>query len=150
MGLTPRQSPGYSRAWWNDYVGIPFQWNGYGPDAVSCWGLVHLVYAEVFGIALPRYDDAVGMVEAGRLRRADRWTHTPGFSLVREPYRSGDILHLWGVSGSHRTQTHCGVVTEPGRVLHAEEATGSVISRYKGDNRFADRVIGAYRCKIRR
>ena len=62
-----------------------------------------------------------------------------------EEARSGDVLHMWGMHRGKRRPTHCGIVTEPGLVLHAEEVVGSCISRYKGDNRFLQRVIGAYR-----
>jgi hypothetical protein len=52
---------------------------------------------------------------------------------------------MWGFYKGKRRATHCGIVTQPGFVLHAEEVIGSCISRYKGDNRFLQRVIGAYR-----
>ncbi len=105
-----------SSNWWNNYVGIPFKWNGSTREGASCGGLVCLVS-----------DFAA-----------------TGVQVNLADVRAGDVLHMWGFYKGKRRATHCGVVTEPGFVLHAEEVVGSCISRYKGDNRFLQRVIGAY------
>lgn len=132
----------------NDYVGIPFLWEGYDRSGASCWGLVCLVYLEQFSIALPRHDELIAGVKE-RDGSPAAWQRTDGFEPVGlDDARAGDVLHMWGMFNGKRRPLHCGIVTEPGRVLHAEEATGAVISRYKGDNRFLSRVIGAYRCRM--
>lgn len=136
------RSPASSN-WWNAYVGIPFAWNGSTREGVSCWGLVCMVYSEVFGVHLPRHDEIEARIEGGAECIAD--FATSGRAIPIEDARSGDVLHMWGVYKGKRRPTHCGLVTEPGFVLHAEEVVGSCISRYKGDNRFLHRVIGAYR-----
>lgn len=136
------RSPASSN-WWNDYIGIPFAWNGTTRQGASCWGLVCLVYAEVFGIRLPRHDELETQIEGGAESVADFAAH--GRRVPVEEARSGDVLHMWGFYKGKRRPTHCGIVTEPGFVLHAEEVVGSCVSRYKGDNRFLHRVIGAYR-----
>lgn len=128
--------------WWNDYVGIPFKWHGYDRSGVSCWGLVRLVQSEVFGKRLPRHDEDETQVMGG--------TGCPdpyfreGRPIAASEARSGDIVHLWGITNGRRTPTHCGVITEPGYVLHAEDGVGSCISRMQ-DPRFFRRVIGVYR-----
>lgn len=135
-------SPAFSE-WWNDYVGLPFQWNGMDRNGVSCWGLVCLVYLEVFHIRLPRFDEVEAEVREGAETFAD--FARQGVEVPLDEARMGDVLHMWGFHDGRRRPTHCGIVTEPGRVLHAETVVGSCISRYKGDNRFMRRVIGAYR-----
>ncbi len=132
-----------SSNWWNAYVGIPFAWNGSTRDGTSCWGLVCMVYSEVFGIRLPRFDELEEQIEGGAESVAD--FASTGREIPLEEARSGDVLHMWGMHRGKRRATHCGIVTEPGFVLHAEAVVGSCISRYKGDNRFLQRVIGAYR-----
>lgn len=137
-----RPSPASSN-WWNAYIGIPFAWNGSTRDGVSCWGLVCLVYKEVYKIRLPRHNELEAEIERGGGSFAD--FASSGVQIPIEEARSGDVLHMWGVYKGRRRATHCGIVTEPGFVLHAEEVVGSCVSRYKGDNRFLHRVIGAYR-----
>ena len=132
-----------SSNWWNNYVGIPFKWNGSTREGASCWGLVCLVYKEVYKIKLPRYNELESQIERGAGSFAD--FAATGVQVNLADVRAGDVLHMWGFYKGKRRATHCGVVTEPGFVLHAEEVVGSCISRYKGDNRFLQRVIGAYR-----
>ncbi len=132
-----------SSNWWNNYVGIPFKWNGSTREGASCWGLVCLVYNEVYKIKLPRYNELESQIESGAGSFSD--FAATGVQVNLADVRAGDVLHMWGFYKGKRRATHCGVVTEPGFVLHAEEVVGSCISRYKGDNRFLQRVIGAYR-----
>lgn len=132
-----------SSNWWNNYVGIPFKWNGSTREGASCWGLVCLVYKEVYKIKLPRYNELESQIESGAGSFSD--FAATGVQVNLADVRAGDVLHMWGFYKGKRRATHCGVVTEPGFVLHAEEVVGSCISRYKGDNRFLQRVIGAYR-----
>lgn len=42
-------------AWASDYIGLPFADHGRTREGADCWGLVRLVYAEVFNLALPSY-----------------------------------------------------------------------------------------------
>lgn len=136
-------------SWANNYIGIPFKWNGDGRDGASCYGLVKLVYREVFSISLPAYDEVEAEVKDGK-GGPQPYIATPGWTEVPlDEAKSGDVIHMWGVSNGRRTPTHCGIVVEPGLVLHAEDVVGSCVSRYKGDNRFLNRIIGAYRLATR-
>jgi len=132
-----------SSNWWNNYVGIPFKWNGATREGASCWGLVCLVYKEVYRIKLPRHNEMESQIERGAGSFAD--FAATGVQVDLADAQTGDVLHMWGFYKGKRRATHCGIVTQPGFVLHAEEVIGSCISRYKGDNRFLQRVIGAYR-----
>lgn len=132
-----------SSNWWNNYVGIPFKWNGTTREGASCWGLVCLVYKEVYNIKLPRHNEMESQIERGAGSFAD--FAATGVQVDIADVQSGDVLHMWGFYKGKRRATHCGIVTEPGFVLHAEEVIGSCVSRYRGDNRFLQRVIGAYR-----
>lgn len=124
--------------WWNRYVGLPFKWNGSDRDGVSCWGLVRLVQREVFQKELPAYDEWV--VKNGDLTSPDQWLPN-GREIDLSEVEAGDILHMRGGSGP----MHCGIVVKPGHVLHIERGAGSNIRNYLTDNRFKNRVIGAYR-----
>lgn len=125
--------------WWNEYVGLPFKWNGKDSKGVSCWGLVVLVHSEVFGNDLPQYDE--WGVKTGDLNEPDQWLPN-GQPIPLDDVQSGDILHMRGGGGG---EMHCGVVTKRGWVLHIERGAGSHIRNYLTDNRFKNRVVGAYR-----
>jgi len=63
-------------AWIADYVGLPFKAHGRERNGVDCWGLVRLVLAERFRLALPSYAGGYAGVEdaedIGRLTGARR------------------------------------------------------------------------------
>src|SRR4029077_19729927 len=49
MSIDNRQS----RAWINDYVGVPYRHNGRDRAGWDCWGLVLAVYRDMLGLELP-------------------------------------------------------------------------------------------------
>jgi cell wall-associated NlpC family hydrolase len=102
-----------------------------------------LVYKEVYRIKLPRHNEMESQIERGAGSFSD--FAATGVQIDIADVQTGDVLHMWGFYKGKRRATHCGIVAQPGFVLHAEEVIGSCISRYKGDNRFLQRVIGAYR-----
>jgi cell wall-associated NlpC family hydrolase len=140
--------PAISPDCFNDYVGIPFAWNGYNRRGVSCWGLVVLVYRELFGIYLPRHDQPGARVAHGQAADPQTWL-APSIwaSLELGEAQPGDLLHMVGLHSGRRTDLHCGIVAGRGLVLHAEEGTGSVIVNYERDPRYRRRVMGAYRVR---
>lgn len=102
-----------------------------------------MVYLDIYNIRLPRHDELESQIERGGGSFAD--FAATGVQVAVDDAQEGDVLHMWGFYKGKRRATHCGIVTRPGYVLHAEEVVGSCISRYRGDNRFLHRVIGAYR-----
>lgn len=133
-----------SSEWTQDYVGLPFAWNGADRSGVSCWGLVRLAYREIAGIELPAYDEVEAGVRDGAQDPAP-YIATPRFRQIETTaIASGDVLHLWGYRDGRRSPTHCGIAVSRDLVLHAEEATGAVVSRLY-DPRFFKRLIGAFR-----
>lgn len=141
-------APEISPASFNAYVGIPFAWNGYDRGGVSCWGLVVLLYRELFGIRLPRHDEAGAAVAAGQGGDPSSWLAPSMWRPIElSSAACGDLLHMWGLHNRRRTPLHCGMVVAPGLVIHAEEGAGVVISNYARDRRYASRVMGAYRVR---
>lgn len=131
-------------AWWNDYVGIPYEWCAASRDGASCWGLVCLVQREVFGKRLPAFDEVETALQRGDSADPGQYA-VLGQRVPIEQVKSGDVLHMRGLVGGAVAPLHCGVVTVPGEVLHTEEGAGSHIQKYQGNPRFMNRVIGAYR-----
>lgn len=114
-------------AWCSRYVGLPFLDRGRTTDGLDCWGLVCLVYANRFGIALPSLshvpsgDAAAQQVELEQQLRGS-WTDTT-FRSDHQP-SIGDVLlmHLG-------RRLHVGLRVSKGHFLHVLENTGSTIER---------------------
>ena len=104
--------------WCSKWIGIPFADHGRGPDAFDCYGLVHAIYREQFGIALPDYADAyidahdhASVADAVQAGLRDGWTE---IDRVHETPRCGDLL----VIKIAARPWHCGLMVTPERFLH--------------------------------
>lgn len=109
---------------WSAYLGLPQADHGRGRDGVDCWGLVHLVFAQELGIALPSYAggyadtgelaEIAALVEAGR--SAGPWRP------VDRP-RAYDV-HLFRIG---RWRAHVGLAVDARRMLHIHGRAASCI-----------------------
>lgn len=104
------------------FVGLPF---GEGPGQVTCWALVRRVHGAMFGTDLPIY----GEIAAHDLVRVAR-EMTAGAArecwAAPEVPAAGDVVLMRSARGG-RAVCHVGILVDVARVLHAEEATGSVL-----------------------
>jgi len=129
--------------WWNRYIGTPYLAFGRTLDGCDCWGLLRIVYGDVFGIAVPSY---IGEYPAPDARRdlaeliGQEVESSPWSEVPDGTERSGDavLLALQGYP------CHVGVVTEPGRMLHILKGPGAVIESYRGVA-WSKRFRGIYR-----
>ncbi len=124
------------------YVGRPFDHLSY-----NCWDLVADVYAEVFGIELPRYHLKTDSVtEAIRAFRKHDETRAL-FEKVDER-RDWDLIEYGGAAGLHvglyLTPRGVGFETRA-RVLHNDRDSGGVVLEWAGRVRLPE--TGAYRLK---
>ena len=131
--------------WYAKYVGIPFVEMGRERDGLDCWGLVRLVYDEVWGIGLPTYLDGYSTL---RDREAVSGLLTRGseegcWNRVEGDRQQGDVL-LFRVLNM---PLHVGLVADGGRMLHCERFVGTVLERY-GRPPWRDRLLGAYRYEL--
>jgi cell wall-associated NlpC family hydrolase len=144
LPLYPQQpAPG----WCADFVGIPYDMGGRGPDLFDCWGLCWLVLEKHFGVAAPRYEG----VEWARHDRTSRTTCGKTINDFAAAYyipveageeRGGEII-LLRMAGQ---PLHCGIVAAPGWMLHSAEGSESALERY--DNAlWRNRVEGLHRLK---
>ena len=128
--------------WWNRYVGIPYAAGGCGPSGCDCWGLVRLVYKNEFGIDLPGVSLDVTPGQA-----PDAAMVSPVLELTREAFwqrvdvpQAGDVIVL-RVLGH---ESHVGLVTTPGYMLHVREGKDAVLEPYDR-RRWKQAVRGIWR-----
>jgi cell wall-associated NlpC family hydrolase len=126
--------------WHSDYVGIPFQPNGRTREFVDCYGLICLIYREVFNIEIEEHAMAY-----------DHCTrHSGNGSLIArglandswEPHgrdEPGAVVVL--KVGAH--PCHCGVSIGDGMFIHSTQGKNTIVeSLFSG--RWRSRYDGAY------
>ena len=129
--------------WAGHYIGLPFHDHGRDRSGLDCWGLVRLVMAEQYNIALPSHSHEyqrstqVEQISALIEREALKWRIIPsGRELC------GDVIVL-RVRGK---PMHVGIVLGDRQMLHIERGIDSVIERYNGPQ-WIERIAGFYRYK---
>jgi cell wall-associated NlpC family hydrolase len=125
--------------WVKDYVGIPFLFEGRDRKGADCFGLVVLVYREIWGKEIQDYLGYGPEPEPADFARSfesaekdSEWYETVGpeeggLVLLR---RSGHPLHV-------------GLCLGDGKMLHTTQATGSVVEAIHGP-RWGGKVLGFY------
>lgn len=127
--------------WAGRYIGIAFKDHGRDRSGIDCWGLVRLVMAEQFGIALPsfigEYKNTCESTAIAELveRESPKWT-----AVLTDDVQPGDvvILRLRGAP------CHVGIALGDDRMLHVEAGIDSTIENYK-NLRWKNRLHGFYR-----
>ena len=98
----------------DEYVGIPHQKLGIAPPAWDCWGCVRYVLAVHAGIFLPVFPEE--LVRSTWVR-----VETP------RPFDLAEMPGLFRVNGKTKIgRCHVGIYVAEDRILHCEEATGTV------------------------
>jgi cell wall-associated NlpC family hydrolase len=94
------------------FFGLRYRFGGEGQSGIDCSALVQQVYAEAFGVSLPRSSS-----EQSRLGSFD--------SVPRDDLKTGDLVFF----GPNRKQVnHVGLYLSSGRFLHAARSEGVTIS----------------------
>ena len=111
-------------SWCSNYVGIPY-------SEVNCWGLIVLVYKEIYQIEL------TGITEQRDLIKSGFWFE------VDDP-RTPDVI-LFKESNVNR---HVGLLLDNEYMMHADRSCDSVvIDRWVARNH-KPRLEAIYRCKL--
>lgn len=123
---------------YSDLIGIPFRFGGRSRDGIDCWGLVIEVYRRL-GIEVEDIDDYGALtpeVVAPELEAAV----APAWRQVVEPFEPYDVLTFDTLDGG--AVTHCAVWVGAGRMLHAIEKLGVILTPL---SYMRGRFLGAYR-----
>lgn len=123
-------------------MGLPFREGGADRRGVFCWGLVALVYRDVAGIDLPLHETVAIDDLAAVSARIGAGALVPPWTTEVPPgsERPLDVV----VMSFRRLPTHVGLIVDRGFLLHAQEATCSVIVPL-GDRSVSRRLLGIYR-----
>ncbi|MDY0009750.1 MAG: NlpC/P60 family protein [Bdellovibrionales bacterium] len=127
--------------WAGHYIGLPFRDHGRDRSGLDCWGLVRLVMAEQFAIALPslctEYENTLALDDISNVIRGQipAWDHIPTGQEA-----CGDVIVL----RLHGLPLHVGIVLGDCHMLHVEARIDSAIERYD-QSRWKDRIYGFYR-----
>ncbi len=113
--------PQIMRPWWEKYIGLPF---GDGPGEVTCWGLLRAIYAAELKIDLPSYGE-ISARDLLRIARTMEAHKDDGWRVPAAP-RAFDGVLMRGHSGTARV-VHVGVLIDPTRLIHVEEASAAVV-----------------------
>ena len=129
----------------DSFIGLPWHDKGRARDGVDCYGLLHLVFAELRGIELPSFAEAYvtasdrrALAQLIRGEIDDLWDEIPD---GQEQVFDGVLIREGALS------RHIGLVVSPGLMLHVERGKTSVIERYRG-GMFAHRIAGFYRYRF--
>tara|TARA_R100001086_G_scaffold249921_1_gene191834 strand:- start:247 stop:669 length:423 start_codon:yes stop_codon:yes gene_type:complete len=111
-----------------DLIGVPFAYNGRGPDTYDCYGLNMEIYRRL-GVKVPDVrsptdlDDIAAVMGFEKTKWTTLWTKEGiGDAPSHADMPVGATL-MFNVNG--RT-SHVGIVVRPGRFLHAWEHLGGV------------------------
>ena len=138
MSLTPELP-----IWVAEYVGIPWLKHGRTRAGCDCYGLIYLVYQEVFDIALPSYAGVVDPDEQAEVAAIlsqeiplSGWEPVP----IHDPRELGDavVMRIMG------EPWHVGLVVSRTQFLHAQTDHATVVDRLDSF-RWLNRVAGLYR-----
>lgn len=102
---------------YNKYIGIPWECGRADLDGADCWGLVSMVYVELYGVALNHF--SINEIDDSE-KTADKIEEvrdgSNDWQLVSIP-REGDVIMM--ISRKTLRPEHVGVYINNGQVLHS-------------------------------
>lgn len=125
------------------YVGLTYKPSAREDTVVDCWGLIVVLYRDLYGIHLPKYetcsvakDGQQGTAEF--LLQADLYKQCKRVEL--NEVQEGDLLLLMNAG----LPTHIGMIIDHEYMIHCFDKAGSVIESYRS-NKWRTRIQAAYR-----
>lgn len=113
------------------YLGIPYLRGGRSFEGADCWGLIELYYKDVLETTIPDHRRVNEGSSAKELLRASKTAIDSGIwkPIDRKP-RVHDVVLMYNLNHINFIG-HAGVIVAPGKMLHTEEHTGTVIMPIK-------------------
>ena len=121
--------------WTDDWVGLPYEKKGKGPNAYDCIGLFRAVIKTRMGIDIPDPDcTAEEAIQSGLLSKYRRDLKSV------DKAEEGDAVLV----RSARMGIHMGYAISHRDMLHTLPNVGSIVTEFTGI-RFKDQIMGIYR-----
>lgn len=116
--------------WTDAYIGIPFKIKGRDHKGVDCWGLVCLIYEEVFNIELPsyidEYEDIKDLHHIQKLYTIHSEKGVGWISILRGQEKKGDVFLMPFIG----IRSHVTICVEPGLMIHITENINVTVEEY--------------------
>lgn len=112
--------------WVAEYIGIPFVNRGRDRAGVDCWGLVHIVYKEVFEIDIPSYTEFYKDWRQCKHLGALIEKNLPNWEIINDKGQVGDV-RLITVKGY---PSHVGIVVARNKMLHIEKNINASLEEF--------------------
>ena len=127
--------------WTGHYIGLPFKTHGRSCQGLDCWGLVRLVLAEQFGIALPSYiNEYQNVAQIDKINDLFYREIKRHCKINYDNEKCGDVIIML----IRNKPAHFGIVLGDNHMLHIEANCKSSIENYN-NKRWDDRIYGFYR-----
>ena len=131
-----------TNTWVSDYVGIPYELHRQDHRACDCYGLLHLVYREVFNIVLPTYFGEYNSVSSNSdIENIYRSKKNYWIEVPKGQEREGDVAYF-RIAGF---EMHVGIVVKNNRFLHTIDKNGSSMLSDYTNFKWRNRLIGFWR-----
>lgn len=125
------------------YIGLTYKPSARGDTVVDCWGLIVVLYRELFSIELPTFTECSvaktgsdGMVDF--LFATDLYKQCTKIEL--DQAKEGDLLLLTNAG----QPTHIAMVIDDEHMIHCFDRAGSVIESYRS-RKWKPRIQALYR-----
>lgn len=131
--------------WSSDFIGLPWAFAGRSRDGVDCWGLLWLVYRDALGIEVASYAgqtlDAPERNQIAALLANDR---------AKSPWVTVEAAREFDMAVFRRggIESHIGIVTAPGRMIHILQGGESCVERFD-TGRWKPKLVALHRHQTR-
>lgn len=130
--------------WVSKYIGVPFKDKGRSYAGFDCWGLVHTVLQDQFGIETPSFDEAYSShADHDQIPHLFSEGEVENWQKVTQAQEGDVIIIRW-----KGRPLHVGIACAPGWMLHSIEGPGVVREPFTGA-KYGSRVWAILRHKSR-
>lgn len=120
---------------YTEYLGIPFEYKGRTREKLDCYGLVMLLYKDIYGIDLPDVNSPTILNEIADLVSTEKLKWTPTSEL-----EEGTVI-IFNIRGYG---SHVGMYVGDDYFIHTWEATDGVVIERLGLG-WTHRILGTYK-----